>query len=56
MVDQPIALDEHRGLAEQRATDIRRRLAEVQADQASLRQRRGELEKLLVAAPAANWR
>jgi phage terminase Nu1 subunit (DNA packaging protein) len=56
MVDHPIALDEHRGLAEQRATDIRRRLAEVQADQASLRQRRGELEKLLVAAPAANWR
>jgi phage terminase Nu1 subunit (DNA packaging protein) len=56
MVDQPIALDEHRGLAEQRATDIRRRFAEVQADQASLRQRRGELEKLLVAAPAANWR
>jgi phage terminase Nu1 subunit (DNA packaging protein) len=56
MVDQPIALDEHRGLAEQRATDIRRRLAEVAADQAALRQRRGELERLLVAAPAANWR
>jgi hypothetical protein len=56
MVDQPIALDEHRGLAEQRATDIRRRLAEVAADQAALRQRRGELEKILVAAPAADWR
>jgi hypothetical protein len=56
MVDKPIALDEHRGLAEQRATDIRRRLAEVTADQEALRQRRGELEKLLVAAPAANWR
>jgi phage terminase Nu1 subunit (DNA packaging protein) len=56
MVDRPIALDEHRGLAEQRATDIRRRLADVQADQAALWQRRGELEKLLVAAPAANWR
>jgi hypothetical protein len=56
MVDKPIALDEHRGLAEQRATGIRRRLAEVAADQAALTQRRGELEKLLVAAPAANWR
>ena len=56
MVDQPIALDAHRGLAEQRATDIRRRLAEVAADQATLQQRRGELEKMLVAAPAANWR
>jgi hypothetical protein len=56
MVDKPIALDEHRGLAEQRATGIRRRLAEVAADQAALLQRRGELEKLLVAAPAANWR
>lgn len=56
MVDQPIALDQHRGLAEQRATDIRRRLAEVAAEQAALRQRCGELEKLLVAAPAADWR
>jgi len=56
MADKPIALDEHRGLAAQRATDIRRRLAEVAADQAALRQRREELEKFLVAAPAANWR
>ena len=56
MVDRPIALDEHRGLAEQRATDIRRRLAEVAADQATLRQRRGELETFLVAAPATSWR
>jgi hypothetical protein len=56
MVDRPIALDEHRGLAEQRATDIRRRLAEVTADYAALQRRRGEIEKLLVAAPAATWR
>jgi hypothetical protein len=56
MVDRPIALDAHRGLAEQRATEIRRRLTEVAADQATLRQRRGELEKFLVAAPATNWR
>jgi hypothetical protein len=56
MVDRPIALDEQRGLAEQRATEIRRRLAEVAADHAALQQRRGEIEKLLVAAPAASWR
>jgi hypothetical protein len=56
MVDRPIALDEHRGLAEQRATEIRRRLAEVTADHAALQRRRGEIEKLLVAAPAATWR
>lgn len=55
MADTPIALDAHRGLAAQRATDIRRRLAEVDADRATLRQRRTDLEKLLVAAPAASW-
>jgi len=56
MADTPIALDQHRGLAAQRATDIRRRLAEVDADRAALRQRRSELEKFLVAAPATSWR
>jgi hypothetical protein len=29
--------------------------AEVQADQAALRRRRDDLEKLLTAAPAADW-
>ena len=56
MVDGPIAPDKRRALAEQRTTDIRRRRAEVAADQATLRQRRGELETILVAAPAADWR
>lgn len=56
MADAPIALDDHRGLAAQRATDIRRRLAEVDADRAALRQRRSELETFLVAAPATSWR
>jgi hypothetical protein len=53
--DDPIPLDEHRGMAAQKATEIRRRLAEVEADQATLRQRQTELEKYLLAAPAANW-
>lgn len=55
MKDDPIVLDEHRGMAAQQATEIRRRLVEVEADQAALRARRTELEKFLIAAPAASW-
>jgi hypothetical protein len=55
MNDDPIVLDEHRGMAAQQATEIRRRLAEVEADQAALRARRTELEKFLIAAPASTW-
>jgi hypothetical protein len=33
MKHDPIVLDEHRGIAAQQATEIRRRLAEVEADQ-----------------------
>jgi len=55
MQHDPIALDEHRGMAAQQATEIRRRLAEVEADQAALRERRTELEKYLLAAPASTW-
>lgn len=56
MTDHPIPLDRHRGLAAQKATEIRRRLAEVEADQAELRRRQAELEKFLVSAPALTWR
>jgi hypothetical protein len=55
MKHSPIILDEHREMAAQQATEIRRRLAEVEADQAALRDRRTELEKFLVAAPALTW-
>ncbi len=55
MTDKPIDLDEHRGMTAQKETDIRRRLHEVQADQAALRQRQDELEKLLLSAPATSW-
>ncbi|MGH6945266.1 MAG: hypothetical protein ACREH6_13730 [Geminicoccaceae bacterium] len=55
MKRDPIVLDEHRGMAAQRATEIRRRLAEVEADQVTLRDRRTELEKFLLAAPASTW-
>jgi hypothetical protein len=55
MQQGPIVLDEHRGMVAQQATEIRRRLAEVTADQAALRDRRTELEKFLLAAPASTW-
>jgi hypothetical protein len=55
MKQSPIILDEHREVAAQQSTEIRRRLAEIEADQAALRDRRTELEKFLVAAPASTW-
>ena len=55
MKNGPIVLDEHRGMAAQQATEIRRRLSEVEADQTALRGRRTELEKFLIAAPASTW-
>ena len=55
MKDDPIVLDDHRGMVAQQATEIRRRLAEVEADQATLRTRRTELEKFLLVAPASTW-
>ncbi|MDA1100939.1 MAG: hypothetical protein O2967_18370 [Proteobacteria bacterium] len=56
MTDDPVELDERRGMAAQKATEIRRqRIHEFQADQAALRLRQEELEKLLLAAPAETW-
>jgi hypothetical protein len=55
MTDKTIDLDQHRGMAAQKATDIRRLLADVEANERSLRVRQDELEAHLVAAPAANW-
>jgi hypothetical protein len=39
MTDPPIALDRRRGMAAQRATEIRRLLAEVEANEKTLRVR-----------------
>lgn len=55
MTDDPVDLDKHRGLASQKLTEIRRRLQEVQADQAAQRARQQEFEDLLLAAPATTW-
>lgn len=42
-------------MAAQKATELRRLVGEVAADRARLKARQEELEKFLVAAPAANW-
>jgi hypothetical protein len=55
MTDKTIDLDRHRGMAAQKATELRRPLADVEADERALRLRQEELESNLVAAPAANW-
>lgn len=54
--DEPIDLDERRGSADQIATEIRRRHAEVEADQDTVRRRRAEFEMFLASAPAPTWR
>jgi len=55
MTEKPISLDQHRGMAAQKATELRRLLTEVAADQDALRGRQEALEAQLVAAPAASW-
>jgi hypothetical protein len=55
MTDRPIKLDQHRGIAAQKATEIRRLLAEVEDNEKALRQRQEELETQLLAIPAASW-
>ena len=55
MTDQPINLDRRRGMAAQRLTEIRRLLAEVEANEQALRDRQQELETQLLTAPATCW-
>jgi hypothetical protein len=56
MTDKTINLDQHRGMAAQKATELRRLLAKCEANEKALRLRHDELEARLVAVPAANWR
>lgn len=55
MTEQPANLDAHRGMAAQKATDLRRLRSEVEADQEALRTRQATLEDLLAVAPATDW-
>jgi hypothetical protein len=55
MTDEPIELDEHRGMNARKDTAIRRHLHDVQVDQEALQERQAELEKFLLAAPATTF-
>jgi hypothetical protein len=55
MTDNPVDLDRHRGMASQKATDMRRVLADVEANAKALRDRQGMLESQLLSVPAASW-
>ena len=55
MTDNPIELDKHRGMAAQKATDIRRVIAEVEANAKLLRDKQGVVEIEILAVPAISW-
>jgi len=55
VTDKTVDLDQHRGMAAQKATELRRLLADVEANERVLRLRQDELESHLLAAPATNW-
>jgi hypothetical protein len=55
MTETPVDLDKHRGMASQKATDIRRVLAEVEANAKIQRDRQGILESQLLSTQAASW-
>jgi hypothetical protein len=55
VTDNPIELDKHRGMAAQKATDIRRVIADVEANAKLLRDKQGVVELQLLAVPASSW-
>jgi hypothetical protein len=55
MTSNPVDLDTRRGMAAQKATDLRRLLSEVDANEKQLRDRQFELENHLLAVPATSW-
>jgi hypothetical protein len=54
-IDGAVRLDHHRGMAAQKATELRRLLSEVESNEKQLRQRQEALETQLLAAPAETW-
>lgn len=53
--DEPLDLDKHRGMAAQKATDIRRVLADAENNARELRDRQRVLEDQLLSVSAASW-
>jgi hypothetical protein len=52
MTDEPFDLDKHHGMAAQKATDLRRALAEVESNARNLRERQAPFESQLLSIPA----
>jgi hypothetical protein len=55
MSDEPVELDSHRGMAAQKATGIRRMLADAESHAATLRDRQLLIETQLLDVPAGSW-
>lgn len=56
MADDPVNLDKHRGMAAQRATEVRRgRSRRQESERVSSRDRHKEIDRILASAPAADW-
>jgi hypothetical protein len=55
MTDEPLDLDKHRGMVAQKATDLRRVLAEVENHARDLRDRQARFENQLLSVPADSW-
>jgi len=53
--DKPLDLDKHRGIAAQKATDLRRLLADAENNARELRDRQKMLESQLLSVSAASW-
>lgn len=54
-MSEPFDLDKHRGMAAQKATNIRRILADVESHAKELRDRQRVLEDELLSLPATSW-
>ena len=55
MSSEPLDLDNHRGMAARKATDLRRALAAVENNARDLRERQASLESQLLSVPADTW-
>lgn len=55
MTDEPLDLDKHRGIAAQKATEIRRAMTDVKSHARELRERQSELESELLSVAATSW-
>ena len=55
MSDEPLDLDKHRGIAAQKATEIRRATTDVESRARELRERQSVLESGLMSVAATSW-